>query len=99
MTWGGFKHNNVPEFPQFGPIIILLLNVIEDPIVWEYFLILNIINSATKLEPFGITVKLGILLLNDLDNVRSKSLTIFLWIKKEGVSNKVWEVEHRELWW
>ncbi len=42
-----------------------------------------------ELEPFDITVELGILLLDGQDNASAKLLTIFLWIKKEGASNKV----------
>ncbi len=41
---GTFMSNDVLEFPQFGPIIILLLNVVEDLIVRENFLILVIID-------------------------------------------------------
>jgi len=78
---------------------VLLLNVVEDLIVWEDFLILIIIYWTTEHEPSSIAVKLGILLLDGLDNACAKPLTIFLWIKKEGASNKVCGVEHRELRW
>ncbi len=82
--------NNSSEFPQLGPIIILLLIVVEDHIVGENFLILVIIDGATmELELFSIIVELSILFLNDLDNVSVKPLTIFLGIKEEGTPNKV----------
>jgi len=42
-----------------------------------------------ELEPFGITVKVSIMLFNGLDNVSAKALSVFLWVKKEGVPNKV----------
>jgi len=102
VTWvrwlgGAFVSNNAPALSQIGPIIILLVNVIEDLIVWDNFLVLIIMVGASELEPFGITVELGILLFNGLDNVGTEPLTILLGIKREGVANKVGGVEHREL--
>jgi len=82
-------HNNVPELPQLGPIIILLLDVIEDLIVGKDLLILVIINGAEELELISMAMELSILLFNGLDNASMESLTILLWIKQEGVTNKV----------
>jgi len=82
-------HNNVPECPQLGPIIILLLDVIEDLIVSKDLLILIIINGAEELEPISMAMELSVLLFNGLDNASMESLTILLWIKQESVANKV----------
>ncbi len=65
-------------------------------VVWDW---LTIISGAEKLEPFSIAMELGILLFNGLDIVGSKPLTALLGMKKEGVANKVWGVECRELRW
>ena len=54
---GAFMGNDVPELPQFGSIFILLLDVIEDLIVGENFLILVIIDEAAQLEPFSTQVQ------------------------------------------
>jgi len=56
-------HNNEPELPKVGPIIILLVNVIEDLIVAEDILILIIIDRATELESFGLLIQLDIMVL------------------------------------
>jgi len=79
-----FMGNNSPELPHFGSIIILLLNMIEDLIVGENFLILVIIDRAVELGPFSIAIELGILLFNGLDNVGSKPLTV-LWGSRRKV--------------
>jgi len=57
------------------------------------FPILVIIYGAAKLEPFSITMELGILLLNGLDNMGTKPLTIFLGIKKRGAANKMRQLD------
>ena len=82
-------HNNAPELPQFGPIIILLLNVIEDLIVSKDLLILIIIDGAEELETIRMAMKLSILLFNGLDNAGTEPLTVLLWIKQESAANKV----------
>ncbi len=69
---------NASELPQFGPIIILLLDVVEDLIVGENFLMLAIIDGAAELEPCGIAMEVGIMVFNFLDNVGAKSLAILL---------------------
>jgi len=51
-----FMGNNSPELPHFGSIIILLLNMIEDLIVGENFLILVIIDRAVELGLFSIAI-------------------------------------------
>ena len=58
--------NNVPELPQLGSIIILLLNVIEDLIVVENLHILVVIDRAVECEPFSIAMELGIMVVNGL---------------------------------
>ncbi len=72
--------NNVPELPQFGPVIILLLDVIEDLIVGKDLLILalSIINGAAELEPFSLAMEFGIVVFNGLDNACAEPLTILL---------------------
>jgi len=54
----------VPELPQFGLIIILLLDVIEDLIVSKDLLILIIVNGAEELEMIRKAMEFGILLFN-----------------------------------
>ncbi len=69
---GAFMGNNVSELPQFGSIVILLLNVIEDLTLKQTFFVLVIIDGAAELELFSITMELGILLFNGLNNVECK---------------------------
>jgi len=75
---GAFMHNNACELPQLGPIIILLLDVIEDLIVAENLRILVIIDGAAELELVSIAIEMGIMVFNGLDNACTKSLTILL---------------------
>ena len=82
-------HNNAPELLQFGPFIILLLNVIEDLIVSKDLLILVIINGAEELELISMAMEFSTLLFNCLDNASMESLAILLWIKQESAANKV----------
>ena len=49
-------HCNASELPHFGPIIILLLNVIEGLIVGENLLILVVVNRAAELELVSIAM-------------------------------------------
>ncbi len=54
--------SNVLKLPKFGPIIILLLYVVEDLIVGQDFLILIIVHRAPELEMGAIVEKLAIML-------------------------------------
>jgi len=80
---------NAPELPHFGPIVILLLDVVEDLIVSKNLLILVVIDGAEELETIRMAMKLSILLFNGLDNAGTEPLTVLLWIKQEGAANKV----------
>ncbi len=88
---------NAPEFPYLGSIIILLLNVVEDFIVGENFLILVIIDGAAELERISITVEISIMVLNGLDYASMESLAILMGIQQEGATNKVRGMECWEL--
>jgi len=46
---------------------------------------LIIIDGAAELEPFSITMELGVLIFDGLDNAGTKPLIVFLGIKKEGL--------------
>jgi len=81
--------NNAPELPQFGPIAILLLNLIEHLIVGEDFLILIIMMEQQNLNHSALPWSWASLLLNGLDNAGTEPLTILLGIKKKGAINKV----------
>ena len=80
---------NAPELPHFGPIVILLLDVVEDLIVSKNLLILVVIDGAEELETIRMAMKLSILLFNGLDNAGTEPLTVLLWIKQESAANKV----------
>ncbi len=88
---------DMTEFPDLCAIIILLLNVIEDLIVRQDFLILIIIDRAAELKMLRFLMELGIMVLEGLNNVGTEALTIILWFKEEGVANEVGGVECREL--
>ncbi len=85
------------ELPHLGPVIILLLNIIEDLVVRQDLLILIIIDRAVELEPFRFLMQLCIMILKGFNNMSMKSLAILLGIKQEGAANKVGGVECREL--
>ncbi len=88
---------NMPKLPHFGPIIILLLDVIENLIIGQDLFILIIIDRAAELEPFSLVMEFGIVVLKGLENMSMEPLTVLLWIKQESAANKVGGVECREL--
>ena len=75
---------NAPELPQFSPVVILLLNIVEDLIVRKDLLILVIIDGAEELEMVRMAMKLSVLLFNGLENVCAEPLTVLLWVKQES---------------
>jgi len=85
------------EFPDLCAITILLLNVIKDLIIRQDFLILVIIDQAAELKTLRLLVKLGIIVLEGLNDAGMEALAIVLQFKQEGAANKVRGVECREL--
>jgi len=80
---------DAPEFPYLGAIIILLLNVVEDLIVGENFLISIIIDGAAELETISMAMGIGIMSSMTWTMQGTESLAILMGIKQEGVTNKV----------